>query len=565
MAFLFASPAAPSSMVRTNAFNSVPTNILNSQYTMLTPPQPRLTPTNHRPLARDNTALNLNLGIELSKTKPALDQRDSQQPKTANYGSSIAPYSPQIMNNPSTPPANFQLSRPLSGNERFYYDSAEHRNGWGTSAMCLRIKADAPDIPDIKRALTCLQQRHIALRSHIEPGNTPWRSPQWIADDAPAALPYALEITEKSDAWKDTLNSLITTKVDPSKDALIRFALLYNPAEKTCDILLGFHHALMDGMSAWHLMQTFTQLCWNKNHQSCPPCAPPAGQENSFFDRSEKELHASNNNMQSALGKVVSSTFAHGLKNRFVKRNPEFTHLPETDTETNPDRPLESIKYARKILPPHVSEKFVEQCRAQDTNLTGAITAIALKLSKHLFQSKCFGYTPMQYVVPISLRKQIPKWPIEDLGVCITTSNHITILPPDPDDSLWEQAKNCKKHLHEAITSGTPAATFQLLEQLEAPLSPEPIVFSHMPKNYILINNLGKLTPPSTDENISYEALSWATNQGDESALAQFYIASVGDKLSLTIQSNQLTQNQVDQLAEKMEEQIHRLIIDPNA
>lgn len=470
----------------------------------------------------------------------------------------LKPNTPQKEPKDSAPP-NSPTSRPLTGNERFYYDSAENRDGWGTSALCLRVKADAPDVAMIESALEQLLQKHTGLLAHIKPASHIFQQPQWILGDTPKKLPYTLTKTRHADAWQKELNQLITTKIDPSKEALVKFKLLYNPTEKTCDILLGFHHALMDGMGAWHLMQAFTQTCWSKNHENAPEQAPES--TDGFFDREQKKLPDEiTGGHQAAMHKAGASAFFDSVKNSIAKLN------PAVSTEQTKDKAdtATSIHYSRKLLAGSTVKSLITACRAHDTNINGALTALAINTSRDLFKSYWPGFTPIQYITPISLRNSMPDWPAEDLGVCIATSNQVQVIPSTGPKDFWKQAQDCKNNLHGAIASGSPAATFHLLDHLEVPFAPEPLAFAHMPKNYILVNNLGKLPTPATKGHYEYDALSWATHQGPESAIAQFYIASVGDKLSLTVQSNRLSKDQVDQLSNEMERQLNALITSNN-
>lgn len=467
-------------------------------------------------------------------------------------------------------------SRPLTGNERFYYDAAENRNGWGNSALCLRVKAGVPDIQKIETALKKLTLQHSGLRARTQAGAHICEQPTWILDDTQKSLPYTLDDTHDDQAWQAELNTLITRKIDSANEALIQFKLLHNPETHTCDILLGFHHALMDGLSAWHLMHTFTQLCWSRQQNDTSTdtstdtlsnTAAPNDRQNAntpqtpeatdgFFQRDQKKLTDDViGDHRTTMRKAGITAFFDSIKNKLSKPNPTFKQA-SSHAEIDTPKP---IHYSRTVIPEETVTALINNARAHDTNLNGALTALAVDVSRELFKSHWPGFTPIQYVTPISLRHKMENWPVEDLGVCTATANQLRVIPSEGTHNFWKLAQTCKNNLHNAISSGMPAATFHVLEQLSAPLSPEPIAFAQMPKHFILINNLGKLTTPPTEQNIEYEAFSWATHQGDSSAIAQFYIASVGKTLSLTIQSNILSEKQVQLLSNTMQEKLHAL------
>lgn len=445
--------------------------------------------------------------------------------------------------------------RPLTGNEQFYYHSAKHRDGWGMSALCLRVKAPLPSPDQIQEALACLQQSHVGLNVRIDEGQEPWQPPAWQHLNNSTALPFSITLANNDNTWQEALQQFIRTNLDPAQAPLVQFKFIWHPQARTCDILLGFHHALMDGASAWHLMQYFTQACWAQHHSAMPSCSTKPDAMSCFFQPQNKTLPLEQACNLRATHEVALNTFIDSLKNGIAKVNSEALTIDETTSQ----QPKE-IQFSRITLTSDVVTKLTTQCRKQDTNLNGAITALALSASRKYFHSCWPGITPIQYLVPISFRKHIGNWPAEDLGVCVGSSNHLHMLKPPSQEDFWETARHCKAKIHSTIQSGVPETTFHLLENLQTPSRKDGLIFAQMPKHYILVNNLGKVPVPDAHNDFEYEALSWATHQEPNSPVVQYYFASLGDKLSLTVQSSQLTQKELESLAREIEANIKTLI-----
>jgi NRPS condensation-like uncharacterized protein len=402
-----------------------------------------------------------------------------------------------------------------------------------------------------------LQNAHTGLQVALCPARFSWQSPTWQLLKAPPEITFDLAETVDEHAWQGALNTLTQATFEGAGDPLVRFKLIHNPATSTCDILLGFHHALMDGAGAWHLMQSFTRACWLKQHVSQPTCTPDPQAKIRFFQPENKTLSANEACSPQAASRVGLNTLADSFKNKLTHPSTHVSQAKDSKGDATA-----GLMFSRVTLASDTVTALLAKCRHEGANLNSAITALALTCSRQLFKSYWPGITPIQYLTPISLRQRIPNWRIEDLGVCVTTTNHLKLLKSDSPKDFWQHAKAYKDALHNTITSGTPEATFHLLENIKKPARKDNLIFAHMPKNYLLINNLGKLDTPETQNGFEYQALSWATHQEPNAAIVQFYVATIGGTLSLTVQSSRLSQVQVDVLSSEMKKQLLSLAED---
>jgi len=448
----------------------------------------------------------------------------------------------------------YKIYRKLSPTEDFYYLAAKRQQGWGTSAICLRLRVSAPYPEHVSEALAYLKTTHEMLNYRIKEvkqhafgvANAHWIIPQQTQD-----IPVDFQWSTSENDWKEALNQLVEEHQYLDQAPLIHFKLLYNQEQGTCDVLLGFHHALTDGAGAWHLMQAFTQMSWPTEHKTPPDCHGT--------QHLPKPIHPSQRNWQPDAKQIA--TMIHRTLNNMLRLTATRL-LSQTHTTPEPLLPqtLPTLAFERRMLLPHDLKRLAQQSRQQGSSLHACITAAALKVSAPLFKPLGKTGTPIGYTVPVNLRERIHQWPTHELGVRVFAVNLLGFIPNGSKHDLWALAKECHQQLKSHLDSDSPQSNFLLMEHVLKTKINEKFIMDQIPKDQVLINNLGRILIPEKLERCSYEALSWATHMGENASLLRFYFASLDDTLSITVQSSQLPQHQIASIADDLMITIHSML-----
>jgi hypothetical protein len=116
---------------------------------------------------------------------------------------------------------------------------------------------NGPNSERVQQALDTLQSRHVLLQCSIEQ----YRSGQWFRRNADAAcIPF--EVTESSSrsGWKEAATAALNTPI-PSRGPLMRCHLVEQAGNPECELILSFHHAMVDAGTCRLLLHELLCLC----------------------------------------------------------------------------------------------------------------------------------------------------------------------------------------------------------------------------------------------------------------------------------------------------------------
>ena len=137
-------------------------------------------------------------------------------------------------------------------------------------AIVIRL-GRGPSDERLRQALDALQARHPLLRARIV--STGWRK-RFALDGVP---PIALEAVPRpgEDAWQRVAEQALTGGLDASRGPLLRATYLRaGPTGAASEIVLAFHHAIVDAASGQQLVDELLTAC---GEPDAPPAASVAG------------------------------------------------------------------------------------------------------------------------------------------------------------------------------------------------------------------------------------------------------------------------------------------------
>jgi NRPS condensation-like uncharacterized protein len=137
------------------------------------------------------------------------------------------------------------------------------------SVACVLHLAQGPDVRDLAAALDRLQNRHLLLRAGV------WaKNGRYYFQNMDTVRPIACRIVERVDeeSWRAAAEEAINLYFDKA-GPLMRCWYLPNPEKGAAELIVCFHHSIIDGISARLLLHELLSLAGGL---SLPPPAPEA-------------------------------------------------------------------------------------------------------------------------------------------------------------------------------------------------------------------------------------------------------------------------------------------------
>jgi hypothetical protein len=319
------------------------------------------------------------------------------------------------------------VERPLDTTESSFHAL----NATGAFLVTQIARVEGPLNADLlAAALAHVQQRHPLLRARIEPGP----APRWVTPPAvPPPLGVAPAGADPAAIAEEELHRLYDVEAAP----LWRCTLVPDTADPCAShLVLGTHHALADGKSAWQILADVLATCAALVRGNAPPPYLPAGP---------------------SLDEVLRRTplrakLAHYLRRAWERlglgRGSELEAVGRTAAA-----PLRS-RLLRHALPAELVSGLCERARRAGATLTGALGAALLPSVVEEAEHE-------RRVVPlahaISLRGMgAPPIPAEQVGSFATgaTLGHAI----EPSRALWSVARAVSRGLHAVLHRGDPIA-----------------------------------------------------------------------------------------------------------
>jgi hypothetical protein len=252
------------------------------------------------------------------------------------------------------------------------------------------LRLENPPAPQVvESALRALQARHPLLQAGIRHGRFERTSPSLI-----------FRVTQTD--WLSLVKQEMNTRLDSENNV---FRGVYNYSPQHADLILTFHHAIMDAASGMNLLDELLQHCASDENPPLSPLevAPPV-EEN--FPRSYKGVRGALQIMRYALAQMVDE-MRYQRKAR-GKRTPPVT--------------LGGRGFASTLaLPEELVDALAKRCRAEKVTLNSLLnSALVLATNRHLYAGESL---PMRTFSFADLRPHtIPPLPAENLA------NYISML-----------------------------------------------------------------------------------------------------------------------------------------
>jgi len=296
--------------------------------------------------------------------------------------------------------------RALGAMERFAWLIDQHRPFHFSMAMEV---SGATTPGQWRRALNRVQKRHPQLSNSIRENQEGW--PEFCSDgDRPIPLRVGYGNLE---SWARVIESELGRRFEPHDVPLVRAVLLYEPRKAL--LILTFHHAIADGMSAVYIFRDLLRLLAGEEIADLP--MPESSEE--WARRSGIPAPAP----PPAHGDAVPLA-----PNRFRQedgRNP-LVHAHE--------------------LPQGLSAAVRTRARIERTTVHGALSAALFLAGREL--SRQWAQNPVRVISPLDLRRRLPIGP--ECGFLASAAP--AVLDASQGDSFWDMARLATRQIQPATT-----------------------------------------------------------------------------------------------------------------
>jgi hypothetical protein len=282
------------------------------------------------------------------------------------------------------------------------------------------LRLENPPTPHVvESALKALQARHPLLQAGIRHGRFEHTSPSLV-----------FNVTETD--WLSHVEQEMNTRLD-SEHNLLRG--IYNYSTQHADLILTFHHAIMDAASGMNLLDELLRMCASDDN---PPLsrlevAPPV-EEN--FPRPYKGVRG----------------FLRIMRYAFAQMGDEIRYQLKVRGKRAPSVQLGGRGLAStSMVPEDLVDVLVKRCRAKNVTLNSLLNSVlVLATNRHLYAGESL---PMRTFSFADMRPHtIPPLPAEHLA------NYISMMRFTADVSgagnIWDLTKDIHTKIYRALKRG---------------------------------------------------------------------------------------------------------------
>ncbi len=349
-----------------------------------------------------------------------------------------------------------------------------------------------PDI--VKQALKLAQQRHPMLQVYIVESDDGLYFQSKGITEIPLQVIYKKEENEAIKIAEKELH----TKFTKGKNPLCRLTLLYSHQhENTCEIILTFHHGIVDGISCMRfiddLLFYYQQIHNGEDISKVEPLDFLAPIENlinyNILTPNQIENHQVTNEQPTPAPQLIIEHQA-SANERFTRMLPRMLSQEKT-----------------KIL--------IEKCKQEKTTVHGAICAAMLFTAAKLLSID--KQVNLSYGLPVNLRKYcVPEIADQYLGCFISVLGFNQLV--ECNTFFWDLARECKSKIHDSLINGVH---INLLQQSKLRnFDRDTVIKSMLSKennmgrnNMFAISNRGKFQFRYKTEKLRIKELYFATPQ----------------------------------------------------
>lgn len=359
--------------------------------------------------------------------------------------------------NPLKPKKQYPLG-PLENLMRQVYD---HFDGEGATGFVVRISGEIND-DILRQSLSIVQNRHPKLRCRFSVNDK--GVPCFELIDTPQPIPLKLfESNADHLRWQEVTQSTFYPPINTQVGPLVRASILKHARQGICDLIMGFHHAIVDGRSmlclAHDILSAYQSIYNQDSIENATPLPLITGER----------IH-------------ISLKLPHRIRTflslyRYIPllRLKKWVKLPESSGQYIP-------LWERTILSEYDTEILIKTCRFNRTTITGVMFAAGLMALKRLFKGDKHNIAcrcPVSLIVPSGYR-----FGSENIGCFV--SSFVDIFRVTARTDFWALARKANNDLKSYINSQGPIMAFNMSHHLK--FRPDRIP----PRDNLSIDNLGK-------------------------------------------------------------------------
>jgi NRPS condensation-like uncharacterized protein len=323
------------------------------------------------------------------------------------------------------------MLRRLGTFERALFISDQHSPFNVVSVLRLG-NSPAPEI--VRSALEGIQARHLFLQAGIRDG--------YFERISSPRVPF--NVIEKHISWLELVKQEMNTRLDTAQ-GLFRGSYIYT--FQHADLILTFHHAIMDAASGMNLLDELMQLCANKLSAPHSPLevVPPVEKQ---FPRLHKGL----------------TGFLRTMKYAFAQMGDEFLFQWNNRRKETRTVQLGGHGFPMTLtLPESLVDAISKRCRAEKLTLNSLLNAsLLLATNRYLYNGlltpmRTFTFADLRpYTIPPTNAKHLANY-ISMLRFTMNVSGHT---------SVWDLAKQLHSKIYDALKKGDKFSSALMSESL---------------------------------------------------------------------------------------------------
>lgn len=294
------------------------------------------------------------------------------------------------------------------------------------------LRLENPPAPQVvESALRALQARHPLLQAGIRNGHFERISP-----------PLIYRVTQTD--WSSLVEQEMNTRLDSEHNL---FRGVYNYSHQHADLILTFHHAIMDAASGMNLLDELLRICASDKNPLLSPLelAPPV---EARFPRSHQGVQG----------------FLRRMKYAFSQMGDEIAYQLNARGKRTPAIQLGGRGFPSTLtLPESLVDSLSRCCRAEQVTLNSLLNAaIVLATNRHLYAGR---QTPMRTFSFADLRPYtIPPVATEHLANYISMMRFRVNVSGESD--IWKLTKDLHDKIYRALKRGDKFSASRMSEPL---------------------------------------------------------------------------------------------------
>jgi len=308
------------------------------------------------------------------------------------------------------------------------------------AVIVLRV-TNGPSEETLRKALDTLQRRFPLLRVHLRKEKNRY----FFESRGTPAIPMRVVNRQKENDWQQVTEEELNRSTDCMTGPLMRLTYVTGPGrEKESEIVITFHHAIVDADSGTHLANELLILCSSPASAGDSKTLEPIPPAENFFPPAYKGIRGKCNIFRFMM-RQMGDEFLYKLRSRGSRQAP--IHTAGTG----------------KILPVKVAKETTDvlckKARRKRITLNSLMeSAILMAVHKHIYEGK---KVPLRSFSMANLRPYlIPPLPGKHLGAYFAMMRFTLRMKKNP--RFWDVAREINDIMHRSVKRGDKYA-FNLL------------------------------------------------------------------------------------------------------